>query len=72
MKEKIKTVLTTHKIICMEKNKILAQKFKEQRDEGLHQASLQKQSMNERNKAICQAVKSDEKYLLEKKKRDEV
>ncbi len=72
MREKITTALKTHKITITEKNKLLAQKGKEIKIENEYISNLQKQSIDERNRNICYAIKSQEKGFLERKKREDV
>jgi hypothetical protein len=72
MKEKITNVLKTYKNTQIEKNRILAQKAKEIKLENQYLASLQKMSIDEKNKNICSTIKEQEKQNSDKKKREEV
>ena len=72
MREKITSTLRTYKTSLAEKNKIIAQKGKEVKKENEYMFQLQKMSIDEYNKNICNTIKSQEKSYQEKKKRDEV
>lgn len=72
MREKIRSTLKTYKDGLIEKNKVLAQKGKEVKKENEFLYSLYKQSIDERNKNICTAIKAQEKDIIEKRKREEV
>ncbi len=72
MREKISNAIRNHKKGLMEKNQIIAQKGREVKLENEYIHDLKKQSIDERNKQVCQTIKSQEKGYLDKKKRSEV
>ena len=72
MREKISQSLKTFKTAFIEKNRILAQKGREVKKENEYVFNIQKQSIDERNKNICVAIKSQEKEYQDKKKREEI
>jgi hypothetical protein len=72
MREKIRNTIKTFKIGLTEKNKLLAQKGRDIKRENNYVYSIQLQSIEEKNRNICSAIKSQEKERLDRKKRSEV
>jgi len=72
MREKINATLKTFKINLIEKNRIVAQKGREQKKENEYVYNIQKQSIDEKNRSICTTIKSQEIEYKDRKKREEV
>jgi len=72
MREKINATLKTFKINLIEKNRIVAQKGREQKKENQNVYSFHKQIIDEKNRSICTTIKSQEVGYKDRKKREEV